>query len=236
VSCRQGDYEGALHHRLHAATIKERSLGQNQAETVACLIECLRLTVRKNFLLANRHRREKEAQLEKEKEGMNRYALAHLVEKEIGMLPEDRKNFSLVGFQATEVSRRIDKLNQFDHEAALRLAGKCYQLVALTDLIVAGELDPTQSMCQSQSQSQPEMSLKSRQTKKKKGERSERSEKDISQNQNGNSRREVSVGSLRYLQSLAENGKKNIPTVSFNLLHHTLFGESSLLKRSEVPR
>jgi hypothetical protein len=214
VSCRQGDYEGALHHRLHAATVKERSLGQNQAETVACLIECLRLTVRKNFLLANRHRREKEAQLEKEKEGMNRYALAHLVEKEIGMLPEDRKNFSLVGFQATEVSRRIDKLSQFDHEAALRLAGKCYQLVALTDLIVAGELDPTQSMCQSQSQSQPE-------TKKKKGERSERSEKDISQNQNGNSRREVSVGSLRYLQSLATEQHSNIQMVGMEIaLNH----------------
>jgi hypothetical protein len=75
-------------------------------------------------------------------------------------------------------------------------------------------LDPTQSMCQSQSQSQPE-------TKKKKGERSERSEKDISQNQNGNSRREVSVGSLRYLQSLATEQHSNIQMVGMEIaLNH----------------
>ena len=200
----------------------ERTLGQNQAETVACLIECLRLTVRKNFLLANQHRREREAQMEKEKEGMSRYALAHLVEKDIGMLPEDRKNFSLVGLQATEVSRRIDKLNLFDHEAALRLAGKCYQLVALTDLIVAGELDPTRS------QPRSELPLKDHQNRKKIEKR---------QTDSGfqNSRKELSIGSLKYLQSLSEKGKKNIPTVSFKLLDHALFGESSLPKRSDIP-
>jgi hypothetical protein len=195
---------------------------------------------------------------------MSSYALAHLIamestkkkEKSLkingGMLPEDRKNFSLVGLQATEVSRRIDKLNQSDHEAALRLAGRCYQLVALTDLIVAGELDPTQPTQSSQSQSQSLASqsqglplplplplpLSMRDQTKGKGKGKKRKEEKEEGKGKTSERRELSMGSLKYLQSLAEmekkNGKRSLPTVSFNLLDHTLFGESHLLKRSEM--
>jgi hypothetical protein len=207
---------------LHAATVKERTLGQNQTETVACFIECLRLTIRKDLLLANKHRREREAEVQREREGMSKYALAHLVEKEIGMLPEDRKNFSLIGLQATEVSRRIDKLNQIDHEAALRLAGKCYQLVALTDLIVVGEIDPTKN--------QHSNTVSQKGAPKKRDLRSEASLPPV---QGGAVSRELSVGSLRYLHSLALREKQRIPTVSMNVLNHTLFGESRLMSSSE---
>jgi hypothetical protein len=192
---------------------------------------------------------------------MSSYALAHLIamestkkkEKSLkingGMLPEDRKNFSLVGLQATEVSRRIDKLNQSDHEAALRLAGRCYQLVALTDLIVAGELDPTQPTQSSQSQSQGlplplPLSMRDQTKGKGKGKKRKEEKEEGKGKEKGkgkgktSERRELSMGSLKYLQSLAEmekkNGKRSLPTVSFNLLDHTLFGESHLLKRSEM--
>jgi hypothetical protein len=207
---------------LHAATVKERTLGQNHAETVACFIECLRLTIRKDLLLANRHRREREAELEKEREGMSKYALAHRIEQPIGMLPEDRKSFSLIGLQATEVSRRIDKLNQIDHEAALRLAGKCYQLVALTDLIVVGEIDPTGD---NQSRERPRKIGASKKKDLRKKETS------LALGDPGVA--SVSVSSLRYLQSLALREKQRVPTVSLSVLSHTVFGESRLVKASE---
>lgn len=213
---RLGDYEAALHHRLHAATVKERILGRNHADTVSCLIDCLRLTVRINVRLAHQHRKEHEMQIEKEQASSSsrKYSKAT---PDIGLLPEDRKNFSLVGLQATEVSRRIDKLNQTDHESAIQLAGRCYQIVALTDLIVAGELDPigNSKSAYSADQGRRKISLLS--------------------SANKYPTKNLSLGSLKYLQSMAEKGASITPTVSLNLLKHSIYGESSLLKSKESP-
>lgn len=212
-----GKYEDALHYRLHASTIKERVLGQDHPDTVACLIECLRLTIRKDLVIANKHIHELQIQREEEKLKMSKYALAHYIEKPIGMQPEDRKNFSLIGLQATEVSRRLDKLIQLDQEAAIRLSGKCYQLVALTDLIVAGELDPTTANTTPREKEVIHHSTHSKQKKSRnlkiKDSKNKMMNINISNNVN-NMSRSISVGSLRYLKNSTEN---NIPTVNLNM-------------------
>jgi len=141
---RQGKYEEALALMDHTATVKERTLGQADPETVHSMIECLRLTIRKNLVIANTNKQARARKREIELSKMNKYARAKVKDvKEIGVDPTDKKNFSLVGLQATEVSRRLDRLTQTNPEAATRLSGKCYKLVALTDLIVAGDIDPT---------------------------------------------------------------------------------------------
>jgi hypothetical protein len=57
---------------------------------------------------------------------------------------EDKKYFSEVGQQATDVSRRLDRLSLENEDEALKLSTKCYNLVSLTELIVQGEIDPNQ--------------------------------------------------------------------------------------------
>ena len=225
-----GKYEEALHYRLHASTVKERILGQDHPETVACLIECLRLTIRKDLVLANKHIYELEIQRELEKLKMSKYALAHYVEKPIRMQPEDRKNFALIGLQATEVSRRLDKLIQVNQESAIRLSGKCYQLVALTDLIVAGELDPTTA---NTTPTEKEIIRKSSHSKRSSSAHSKKREsKKVSQNLKNQESdyimsKSLSLVSLRSLKSSKEN---NIPTVNLNMniLNYSLFEESRL--------
>jgi hypothetical protein len=146
TSIRQGRYEEALHFMAHAATVFERTLGQADTETVSCMIELLRLTIRLNLVIANVNKKERDRLRQIEIDGMNKYARAKLLEskpKKEGVDPTDKHNFKLVGFQATEVSRRLDRLTLDKPEDALRLSRKCYKLVALTDLIVAGEIDPT---------------------------------------------------------------------------------------------
>jgi hypothetical protein len=57
---------------------------------------------------------------------------------------EDKRYFSEVGQQATDVSRRLDRLSLENEDEALKLSTKCYNLVSLTELIVQGEVDPNQ--------------------------------------------------------------------------------------------
>lgn len=154
---RQSRYDEALHYMAHAAVVTERTLGQAAPETVACLIELLRLTIRKNLVVANINKAERDRLRQVEIEQMNKYARAKLLEKgplkDEGIHESDKLNFKLVGYQATEVSRRLDRLTLQNPDAALRLSSKCYKLVALTDLIVAGEIDPTKVLTMESSSS-----------------------------------------------------------------------------------
>lgn len=201
------------------------------------MIESLRLTIRKDLVIANKHIKELEVQRELEKLKMSKYALAHYVEQPIGMQPEDRKSFALIGLQATEVSRRLDKLIQFDRESAIKLSGKCYQLVALTDLIVAGELDPTtanttpskKDMIQKSSHSNSKRNTSSLNSKKRESKKvqTQESQSDDNDNNNKNMSKSISLMSLKYLKSPRD---KHIPTVNLNmnLLNYSLFEESRL--------
>ncbi len=128
----------------HAAVVFERTVGQADPETVSCYIELLRLTIRKNLVIANVNKRERDHIKAIEIAAMNKYARAKLKDVPDPIIhPSDKQNFKVVGLQATDVSRRLDRLTLDNPEAALHLSRKCYKLVALTDLIVAGEIDPT---------------------------------------------------------------------------------------------
>jgi hypothetical protein len=98
-----------------------------------------------NIVIAHHNKKERLARREEELARMNKYQRQLALKKpaDLGVDPTDKRNFSTVGMQATEVSRRLDRLALTNPEAATRLSGKCYKLVALTDLIAAGEIDPT---------------------------------------------------------------------------------------------
>jgi len=154
IADRQGRYVDALHFMDHAGTVKERTLGQAHSDTVRIFIEALRLLLRKQLVLASQRKEKRDAVTRAEEDILNESISSRLMnEKKImktrearnkAALAEDKKCFSEVGQQATDVSRRLDRLSLENEEEALKLSTKCYNLVSLTEIIVQGEIDPNQ--------------------------------------------------------------------------------------------
>jgi hypothetical protein len=154
IADRQGRYVDALHFMEHAGTVKERTLGQAHSDTVRVFIESLRLLLRKQLVLASQRKSQRDIITKAEEDILNESISSKLMnEKKISKIreirnkkakAEDKKYFSEVGQQATDVSRRLDRLSLENEDEALKLSTKCYNLVSLTELIVQGEIDPNQ--------------------------------------------------------------------------------------------
>ena len=152
IADRQGRFGDALHFMEHAAIVKERTLGQAHSETVRLFIESLRLLLRKQMMLAAQRKAKRDEITRQEDDILNESLTSKLMnEKRINKIrdartkeatAEDKKRFSEVGLQATDVSRRLDRLSAENEEEALKLSRKCYNLVSLTELIVQGEVKP----------------------------------------------------------------------------------------------
>jgi hypothetical protein len=154
IADRQGRYSDALHFMEHSGTVKERTLGQAHSDTVRVFIESLRLLLRKQLVLASVRKEKRDVITQAEEEILNESISSKLMnEKKITKIrearkkeamAEDKKCFSEVGQQATDVSRRLDRLSLENEDEALKLSTKCYNLVSLTELIVQGEVEPNQ--------------------------------------------------------------------------------------------
>jgi hypothetical protein len=117
-------------------------------------IESLRLLLRKQLVLASQRKSQRDIITKAEEDILNESISSKLMnEKKISKIreirnkkakAEDKKYFSEVGQQATDVSRRLDRLSLENEDEALKLSTKCYNLVSLTELIVQGEIDPNQ--------------------------------------------------------------------------------------------
>lgn len=114
VKDRQHSTYDAYDYMQHAATIRERILGQADSITVSTMIQLLRLLIHKTITTTKLY-----------KQTSN---------------PTD-PGFKTIGLFATEVSRRLDRLAAQDTDAAQRLSADCYKLVALAELIARGEID-----------------------------------------------------------------------------------------------
>ena len=152
IADRQGRYVDALHFMEHAGTVKERTLGQAHCDTVRVFIESLRLLLRKQMVLAAGRKEQRDILTRAEEDTLSESISSRLTnEKKISKIREarnkealakDKKCFSEVGLQATDVSRRLDRLSLENEDEALKLSTKCYNLVSLTELIVRGEVEP----------------------------------------------------------------------------------------------